>query len=93
MYQLADTLVSGALIQFICTVFLGYLSGCFYPISFFPPFMRTLSLFIPSGLAREYMSSVLTGSLSAEIVIAVSGYFLCLMGLSVAVRRFRVQRG
>ena len=93
MYQLADTLVSGALMQFICAVFLGYLSGCFYPISFFPPFMRILSLFIPSGLARAYMSSVLTNTLSAAELLGTLGYFVCLMGASLAVRRFRIQRG
>jgi ABC-2 type transport system permease protein len=36
LYQLCESVISGVLVQFISAVILGYLSGCFYPISFFP---------------------------------------------------------
>lgn len=91
LYQLSDSLISGALMQFVCSIFLGYISGCFYPISFFPKAMRILSAIIPSGLARAYFSSVLTQSVSAVQLTAVLAYFLILMVGSVIVRCRRLR--
>ena len=36
LFELTSDMVSGILLQFLCALSLGYLSGCFYPISFFP---------------------------------------------------------
>lgn len=91
MYQLSDSIVSGVLMQFISAVFLGYISGCFYPISFFPKAIRILSDLIPSGIARGYFSSLLVGDASLLQLITILLYFLALMALSVFVRHGKIK--
>ena len=91
LYQLADSIVSGVLMQFVSAVFLGYISGCFYPISFFPKVIRTVSGVIPSGIARGYLSSLLTDSADAVALLAIFGYVAGLIGLSLLVRRHKIR--
>lgn len=90
-YQLADSLVSGVLMQFVFAVFLGYISGCFYPISFFPKAIRVLSDFTPSGMARGYLSSLLANSVDVMQIIAILGYAAALMIASALIRRHRIR--
>ena len=92
MYQLADSIVSGVLMQFVSAVLLAYLSGCFYPISFFPKAIRVISGLIPPGIAREYLSSLLLGDASAKNIISIFAYFAAFIFLSVVVRYNKIKR-
>ena len=92
LYQLSDSLVSGVLMQFVSAVLLGYVSGCFYPISFFPRAIRTFSGLLPSGIAREYLSSLLAGKGSAAEVVPIAVCFAVFIALSVLVRGYRIRR-
>jgi len=91
LYQLADSIVSGVLMQFVSAVFLGYISGCFYPISFFPKAVRAVAGVIPSGIARGYLSSLLTDTAGVVHILPIAGYVIVLVALSVLVRRHRIK--
>ncbi len=91
MYGLADSIVSGVLMQFISAVFLGYISGCFYPISYFPKAIRVVSDLLPSGIARGYLASLIVGDVSVGQIVVILLYFVALMALSVLVRYNRVK--
>jgi ABC-2 type transport system permease protein len=91
LYQMSGSIISGILIQFISSVLLGYLSGCFYPTSFFPKIIRTTSGFLPSGIAREYFSSLLTDTASLFDVFVIVSYALILFALSTLIRRHRIK--
>lgn len=64
LFYLTDSIVGGMLLQFITGIAFAYISGCLYPISFFPQPIRTLSHILPSGIARSYFSSILSGNTS-----------------------------
>ncbi len=40
---------------------LGYLGGCFYPISYFPVMMQKAASWLPSGVARSYFGECMLG--------------------------------
>ncbi len=91
MYQLADSIVSGVLMQFISAVLLAYLSGCFYPISFFPEAIQVISRLIPPGIAREYLSSLIMGHAETSAFLASLAYFALFTVLSVVVRHNKIK--
>lgn len=90
LFEISSALVSGVLLQFGVAVSLGYISGCFYPIYFFPESVQKLSEVLPSGLARTHISNILCnenglGSLGYLLI-----YFLAFTFITILVRRFKI---
>ena len=56
LFEITRDIVTGVLLQFVASVSLTYISGCFYPIYFFPEIVQRISTFLPAGLARSYLS-------------------------------------
>lgn len=90
LFEISSNLVSGVLLQFLTAVSLGYISGCFYPIYFFPDGVQKLSTFLPSGIARVYISNCISNSLDYKPLLILAVYFIILMVLTVIVRRFKI---
>ena len=91
LFELTDSLISGILLQFFVTIALAYASGCFYPISFFPTAVQSFSKFTPSGLARAYLSSVLSGADGLWYSVALVVYAAILLIATIAIRRKRIK--
>lgn len=91
LFELTDSLISGVLLQFFCTIALAYTSGCFYPISFFPKAIRIFSSFTPSGIARAYFSSILSGTDGLLYVAELIAYAATLLAITVLVRARRIK--
>ena len=91
LYELSDSVVSGVLLQFITAIGLAYVSGCLYPISFFPESIRAISAITPSGIARGYLSSLISGDGSTAQLISLVCYALILLAITVLVRRRRIK--
>ncbi len=64
---LAEEFISGILLQFLCCVFLCFVSGCLYPAHFFPEGLQWLGAVLPAGCAYRYLASYMQGSLSAPL--------------------------
>ena len=58
IFELADNLVSGILLHFFTVLALGYVSGLFYPIYSFPTAIQKLSVLLPTGILRSFMSGI-----------------------------------
>ncbi len=93
LYELTDSVVSGVLLQFLCAIGLAYISGCLYPIGFFPKSIQALSVVTPSGIARGYLSSLLSGEGQLWTAAALAGYACVLLLVAGFARRRRIQRG
>lgn len=87
LFELVSGIVSGVLLQFLSAVCMGYLSGCFYPISFLPEGMQRISAFLPSGMSLRYLDACMAGRGGAvrELPGIVISLFLFL-GLTMLVR-------
>ena len=93
LYELVDSVVSGMLCQVLCAIGLAYVSGCLYPIRFFPKSIQVLSALLPSGIARAYLSSCIAGGDGLWAAAALIGYAGLLLGGAVLARRRRIQWG
>lgn len=93
LYEMVTGVVSSILLQFICIVSMGYLSGFFYPIGFFPETIQKIGTILPTGLALRYMNESMTGNNSLIFVAGVFLYLGIFLGACVCVRNYRIQRG
>ena len=91
LYELTDSVVSGVLLQFICAIGLSYISGCFYPISFFPKSIQLLSSLTPSGIARSYLSALIADGDCRVELAALVAYTAILLGLAALARHRRIK--
>jgi len=92
LFSCSTQIVSGILLQFFGCVAISYIGGCMYPISFFPPFIRVLSVILPSGAARGYLTSLITENgvyINALICVLIS---VALISVTVLVSRIRLSR-
>ena len=91
LFELVDSVVSGVLLQFLSAMGLAYISGCLYPIGFFPETVRAIAYVTPSGLARSYFASLLTGGKSGTLCLGLVAYALLLLGAAVLLRCRRIR--
>lgn len=88
LHELTENLISGMLLQFLVSVSMGYVSGCFYPNTFFPVVIQKIGQFLPSGVAIEYASQSLRGEIGVGICLALAGYMILFVA-AVYLLRFR----
>lgn len=88
--QLVHSLAGGVLLSFCCVAGMGYLSGCFYPLSFFPPSIQKISAWMPTGLLMEYLQRILTGDGAGMIPVLLMLWILLFAGASAGVKKFRL---
>ena len=91
MYNLSRDLVSGVLLQMIVAVAMCFISGCFYPVYFFPVSVQKMAQFIPAAVAREHLSLLITQQESAGSgVILFAIGFACFL-IAYLVRYARIK--
>lgn len=91
LYCLATDLIGGLLLQFFVTLCMCFVSGCLYPVHFFPSTVQLVANWLPTGVARQLLSGSLTGSFPWGSLLALLGYsaVFFLAGSFVTVRRIR----
>lgn len=61
LFELADGVIGGVLLQFLNAAAQGYLAGCFYPESFFPDALRRFGAALPVGAGMRCLRALLLG--------------------------------
>lgn len=74
LYSLCGDLISGVLLQFFLTVALCFVSGCMYPVFFFPESIQRIAAWLPTGIARTWLSHGITGRGDQEALLGVLIY-------------------
>lgn len=85
LYQLASDLISGVLLQFFVSLALCFVSGCLYPVYFFPSGVQKMAAWLPTGAAR----SLLAGSFMGLTVTLGYSLVFFLLGSLVGCRKIR----
>lgn len=93
LYESVAHVVSGVLLQFLCGIGMGYLSGFFYPAAFFPETMQRIGNVLPTGAALRYVDGRVAGESALPAGVWVFLYLTVFLILSVLVRRNRIRRG
>ena len=86
-HELAGNMVSGLLLQFLLTVGMGYVSGCFYPSGFFPETIQLAGRILPSGVALNYAARCMSGKLCLQEAFEVGLYAFGFIALTCMLRR------
>lgn len=89
MYELASDLVSGVLLHFFTVLVLCFISGCLYPITFFPEAVQNLSAFLPTGIARMQIANCILQSHDVANTVGALVYASVFLTASVLIRRFK----
>ena len=90
MYEAASDLISGVLMQFFVTLALCFVSGCLYPITFFPDGVQKIAGYLPTGISRIQIGNCILGCVSWETIAALLGLGCLFLAGSVLIRRIKV---
>ena len=94
VYSLVRDVVSGVLLAFFGAVSLGYASGCLYPLYAFPLSVQAIAAFLPTGLSRMFLESLLLDTVSLPALGGVVAYTVLFWAIAVWMRHRRlVDRG
>lgn len=93
LFEAVSDVVSGILLQLLFAVGMGYLSGCFYPVSFFPEAMQKISGILPVSAALQFVEkSMLKQNVWKESVWMLA-YFVGALGVSLLIRKEKMENG
>lgn len=90
LYEAAEGIVGGILLQVLVGVGMGYLSGYFYPSAFFPERMRLVGGYLPSGAAMRFVENGLLGESARFAGMAVFLYLIGFLALALMIRHRRM---
>lgn len=90
LYEAAEGIVNGILLQLLCGVGLGYLSGYFYPSAFFPERMRLVGGWLPSGAALRFVENGLLEESARYAGMAVFLYLVFFLVMAAALRHRKI---
>lgn len=90
IYEVSKNMVTALLMQFIITIVLGYVSGCFYPSYFFPEIVQRVAKVLPIGAGFSYIRKALTGLPSLIDFMLVFGYSGIFFTLLVMAREHKI---
>jgi len=90
-HELSGNIVSGMLIQFLVTLSMGYICGCFYPASFFPEGIQFIGRLLPPGVAMKYASGCMLDEVSAIAVVGMIIYTALFVVLTWRIRQRKLE--
>lgn len=80
LYEVTRSTIGAILLQFLTAIGLGYISGCFYPITFFPAVVQRIGAATPVGIGLSHLRSGLagTGAVQVGAMLVYTAAFLVL---------------
>lgn len=94
LYALAAELIGGMLLQFFAGLGLCFISGCMYPVYFFPSAVQQAAQWLPTSLARSQLAGCLSGHSTPATLWALLGWciLLALLGIVAQTHHYREVR-
>lgn len=94
LYALSSDLIGGVLLQFFVTLAMCFVSGCMYPVYFFPVTVQKMAAWLPAGIARSQLAGCITGEVPPQSLALLLGYTaaFCLVGVLARMRSVKEAR-
>lgn len=89
VYEIVRSEVGAVIFQFSAGLFLGYFSGCFYPLSFFPESVRRVSAFLPSTIGFSYVRALFQGAADVRGALLMLAFAVLSLFAAALSRRIR----
>ena len=93
LFTLAKDYMAGVLLHFFGTLTLCFISGCMYPVYFFPVALQKISAYLPTGLARAQLSGCITGKTELLTTLLLLAYGIVFLMLTALLARKRLKGG
>lgn len=90
LYECVTGLVSGVLLQFVASISVSYISGFFYPSSFFPESVQKIAAILPGGAAFTYAKCAFTGRGAMAHILPVLAWCAFFVAATALIRRKRI---
>ncbi len=91
LYSLTSHLIGGVLAHFFATLALCFVSGCLYPVHFFPVAVQQVAGYLPTGLARTQLAGCFTGADTTAATLLLLGYAGLFLLTAMALRLRRIK--
>jgi len=91
IFEILVGVINKILVAFMLYIGMGYVSGYFYPKTFFPDTVQTVGEIIPSGMAFKYMGAVVQSQDSDKYLFVILAYTIIFLGAAVAVRQQKIR--
>ena len=91
IYSLSRDIIGGVMLQFFVPMALCFVSGCLYPVDFFPVKVQQLAQWLPTGLARGQLAGCITGSTPGWILPGLLGYCAVMIAVGLVARVQHIQ--
>ena len=91
IYEIFNNVISSVLVQFIVSVGLGYLSGCFYPNTFFPESVQKITSLLPTGAGFSYAGKMLVEEPLGEELPIICMYIVLFVLITISVRNYKLK--
>ena len=87
LYECTNHVISAVLLQFITALAGCYMSGCFYPVTFFPKAVQVCAGFLPQGISLQYLLEQKNGGLLPILLL----YIVLCVGTAVFLRTYKME--
>lgn len=91
VYEILTNKIASTLFLFALVFLLGYLSGCFYPLSYLPPAVQNIASVLPPRTMFLYIGGCLTGNWSLTAFLGMLIHTALFLGLSAASKSFFIR--
>lgn len=88
IYEVVRNPVGSILLQFLGVLGMGYVSGYFYPASFFPEGIAKVGAVLPTGIALRSFSNASFHLEGSGAALGILAYVLIFLTISVLMRRW-----
>jgi hypothetical protein len=90
LFELTSDIISGVLLQFLTAVAVTYISGCFYPIQFFPTAVQRASVYLPPSISRSFIASCLNEESVVFTLLMALIYIAVFITFTVVIRNYKL---
>ena len=92
LLQFAKNIVSGVLVHFFVSLVLCFVSGCLYPLSFFPDVIQFFGKLFPQYYCRTVLAAVVTQEPVGNLLLVLCCYGLIMLIVAVCIRGIRLRK-
>ena len=91
VFQFTENVISAVLWHFFLCLGQCYAAGCFYPVYTLPPIMQKVAVWLPAGLAREFVSGCFLSEGKPAALLGMLLFTALFWGLTVILRWLRLR--
>ena len=74
VYEISNDGIGGMIFFFFSSLIMGFVSGFFYPLSYFPTWMQSVAEFLPTRIMFEYTTACIKNNLSYGVFVKLILY-------------------